>query len=199
MIVLTCLFMTAVVVAAETTDPAAKYGTITEKTPSIPQYFSWINNTNEGPTEAQTLTNLQFFKWLHDEYGMRLGIYAFDAGTIDSQNYYGRMDTERFKSQFPDGFGRVAELAKSFDCRLGLWGGPDGFGDTPQEATSARRSTANMVRTVHSRRCDVEMNGSGPRNERCRFPLLCSNTGRRTETPPTPTFSRSRPRCAARS
>jgi hypothetical protein len=29
------------------------------------------------------LTNLDFFKWLYDEYGMRLGIYAFDAGNID--------------------------------------------------------------------------------------------------------------------
>ena len=30
-------------------------------TPSIPQYFSWINNTNEGATEEQTLINLDFF------------------------------------------------------------------------------------------------------------------------------------------
>ena len=29
-----------------------------EKTPSRAQYFSWINNTNEGSTEAQTLINL---------------------------------------------------------------------------------------------------------------------------------------------
>ena len=27
---------------------------------------------------------------------MRLGIYAFDAGAIDSQEFYGRMDSERF-------------------------------------------------------------------------------------------------------
>jgi hypothetical protein len=141
-----CLFVAAVVATGAETGTAAKYGTITEKTPSIPQYFSWINNTNEGPTEAQTLTNLQFFKWLHEEYGMRLGIYAFDAGTIDSQNYYGRMDTERFKSQFPDGFGRVAELARSFDCRLGLWGGPDGFGDTPQEEKARTEMLVSLCR-----------------------------------------------------
>ena len=75
-----------------------RHGTITEKTPSIPQYFTWINNTNEGATEEQTLINLRFFKWLHDEFGMRLGIYAFDAGAIDSQEFYGRMDSERFRS-----------------------------------------------------------------------------------------------------
>ncbi len=123
-----------------------KYGTITEKTPSVPQYFSWINNTNEGPTEEQTLINLRFFKWLHDEYGMQLGIYAFDAGTIDSQGYYGSMKTERFRSQFPNGFGPVAELAKSFDCRLGLWGGPDGFGDTPAEEKARTEMLVSLCR-----------------------------------------------------
>ena len=39
-----------------------------KSTPSIPQYFSWINNTNEGSTEEQTIINLEFFKWLRDRY-----------------------------------------------------------------------------------------------------------------------------------
>jgi hypothetical protein len=105
----------------------------TELTPSQAQYFSWINNTNEGSTEAQTLANLEFFKWLHDEYGMKLDIYAFDAGNIDGPNYYGSMDSDKFKTQFPRGFGPIYEYAKSFGCRLGIWLGPDGFGETPAE------------------------------------------------------------------
>lgn len=105
----------------------------TESTPSRSQYFSWINNTNEGSTEAQTLTNLAFFKWLHDEYGMKLDIYAFDAGAIDGPEYYGNTQTEKFKAQFPRGFKPIHEYAKSFDCRLGVWLGPDGFGNTPEE------------------------------------------------------------------
>jgi hypothetical protein len=109
------------------------YGTITEESPSIPQYFSWINNTNEGSTEQQTLANLGFFKWLYEEYGMNLGIYAWDAGNIDSARYYGNMESEKFKHQFPNGWKSSADLAKSFGVRLGLWGGPDGFGDTPEE------------------------------------------------------------------
>ena len=125
---------------------APRHGTITEKTPSIPQYFTWINNTNEGATEEQTLINLRFFKWLHDEFGMRLGIYAFDAGAIDSQQFYGRMDSERFRKQFPDGFKEIAELAKSFDCRLGLWGGPDGFGDTPEEEKARTEMLVSLCR-----------------------------------------------------
>jgi hypothetical protein len=104
-----------------------------ESTPSLAQYFSWINNTNEGSNEEQTLINLDFFEWLHDEYGMVLDIYAFDAGNIDGPGYYGSLETEKFKKQFPRGFKPVYEKAKSFGCRLGIWLGPDGFGTTPQE------------------------------------------------------------------
>jgi len=103
-----------------------------ESTPSLAQYFSWINNTNEGSNEKQTLINLDFFKWLHDEYGMVLDIYAFDAGNIDGPRYYGSLETEKFKKQFPNGFKPIYDKAKSFGCRLGVWLGPDGFGDTPE-------------------------------------------------------------------
>lgn len=104
-----------------------------ESTPSRSHYFSWINNTNEGSTEAQTLANLDFFKWLHDEYGMQLDIYAFDAGTIDAPRYYGSIYSERFKKHYPNGLDPIYEKAKSFGCRLGVWLGPDGFGDTPEQ------------------------------------------------------------------
>lgn len=104
-----------------------------ESTPSRAQYFSWINNTNEGATEAQTLINLDFFRWLHDEFGMVLDIYAFDAGAIDGKGFYGSIYSERFKRQFPNGFDPVYQKAKEIGTRLGVWGGPDGFGDTEEE------------------------------------------------------------------
>ncbi len=62
-----------------------------EKTPSRSEYFSWINNTNEGTTEKQTLSNMEFFCWLHDEYGMVLDIYAFDAGAIDGAGLHSKL------------------------------------------------------------------------------------------------------------
>ena len=93
-----------------------------EKTPSRSEYFPWINNTNEGPTEEQTLINLEFFKWLQDTHGMKLDIYAFDAGTIDGSNFYGSMYSDRFNRQFPRGFDPVFQMAKSMSTRLGLWG-----------------------------------------------------------------------------
>ena len=104
-----------------------------ENTPSHAHYFTWINNTNEGPMASQTKANLEFFQWLHDEYGMVLDIYAFDAGAIDAPEYYGSTSTRKFKQQFPDGFAPFAAQARGFGGRLGVWLGPDGFGNTPQE------------------------------------------------------------------
>ncbi|MCK0156467.1 hypothetical protein MWU65_04710 [Cellulophaga sp. F20128] len=104
-----------------------------ERTPSKAQYFSWINNTNEGPTDEHTRINLEFFGWLKSEYGMQLDIYAMDAGAIDGKNFYGSIYSDRFKKQFPNGFDPIYKQAKDLGIRLGVWGGPDGFGDTPEE------------------------------------------------------------------
>ncbi len=104
-----------------------------ERTPSYSQYFSWINNTNEGSTEAQTMVNLEFFQWLQDEYGAVLDIYVISAGAIDKAGRYGKMDSDAFRRQFPRGFAPIHEKAKAMGTRLGTWGGPDGFGDTPEE------------------------------------------------------------------
>ncbi|MGO8677826.1 MAG: hypothetical protein ACLQVX_18380 [Limisphaerales bacterium] len=104
-----------------------------EQTPSRAHYFSWINNAWEGSTETQTLINLDFFQWLRDEYGMQLDCYAFDAGNLDTQGAYGSVDTKEFKQKYPHGFAPIAAKAKLLGCRLGMWAGPDGFGDTPEQ------------------------------------------------------------------
>lgn len=127
---------------------AQKYpvGGASEDTPSYSEYFSWINNTNEGSTEEQTRINLEFFQWLHDHYGMVLDIYAFDAGQIDGSQMYGSMKSERFRKQFPNGFKPLSLQAAQMGTSLGLWGGPDGFGDTEQEALEREEMMASLVR-----------------------------------------------------
>lgn len=117
-----------------------------ERTPSSSQYFSWINNTNEGPTAAQTEINLHFFEWLNKRYGMQLDIYAFDAGTIDGAKMYGSMESAKFKEQFPQGFGPISRMAARQGTRLGIWGGPDGFGNTPAEAEQRIDMMVSLVR-----------------------------------------------------
>ena len=104
-----------------------------EDTPSIPYYFSWINNTNEGSTERQTLINLDFFRYLKETYGMQIRIYAWDAGNFDGASQgYGDVNSEKFRSQYPEGYKNVVEKAAGLGIRFGLWGSPDGFGDTPE-------------------------------------------------------------------
>lgn len=118
-----------------------------ELTPSRSQYFSWINNTNEGSTEKQTLINLDYFKWLHDEYGMKLDIYAWDAGNLDgSRGTYETLDSPKITAQYPRGYAPITEAAKSIGTRLGVWCGPDGFGDTPEDAKKRHEQMVSLCR-----------------------------------------------------
>ena len=43
-------------------------GGLNDRTPSRSTYFTWNNNCLEGATSEQTLTNLDFFQLIHDEY-----------------------------------------------------------------------------------------------------------------------------------
>ena len=120
-----------------------------ETSPSRAQYFSWINNTNEGATAEQTLINLNFFGWLKNEYGMQLDIYAFDAGAIDGKRFYGSIYSDRFKKQFPNGFDPIYKRAKELGIRLGVWGGPDGFGDDPEEEQARTEQMVKLCSDYH--------------------------------------------------
>ena len=105
-----------------------------QRTPSIPQYFSWISNTNEGATEEHTLINLEFFRYLKDTYGMQIKIYAWDAGNFDGASEgYGDLNSEKFRAQYPEEYRNVVQKAAENGIRLGLWGSPDGYGDTEEE------------------------------------------------------------------
>jgi len=121
-----------------------------EKTPSLPQYFSWINNTNEGSTEAQTLINLEYFRWLRETYGMNLKIYAWDAGNLDgaSGTYAHPAETPKLLKQYPNGYAPLAGKAAEFGCHLGVWGGADGFGDTPEEEAKRRELIVGLCRDL---------------------------------------------------
>ena len=119
-------------------------------TPSIPQYFSWVNNTNEGSTEEQTHINLNFFDYLRRTYGMEIKIYAWDAGNFDgSANGYGDENGEKFRAQYPNGWEPIAKHAAELGIRMGLWGGPDGFGDTKEEEEKRYNFYADLCRKYH--------------------------------------------------
>lgn len=118
-----------------------------ENTPSKSEYFSWINNTNEGSTEAQTLVNFAYFDYLKRTYGMQLDIYAWDAGNLDgARETYETFDSPKIKAQYPNGYGPVAKAAEKLDTRLGVWGGPDGFGKTKESAEKRLEQMVSLAR-----------------------------------------------------
>jgi len=128
-------------IAQENVFPGADDNTLSKA-----QYFSWINNTNEGTTETHTQINLEFFKWLKDSYGMQLDIYAFDAGAIDGKRFYGSVNSNRYRSQFPNGFEPIVDKAKELGIRFGIWGGPDGFGETPEDEAERTEQMVKLCR-----------------------------------------------------
>ncbi|MGI6336150.1 MAG: hypothetical protein ACOXZM_03710 [Eubacteriales bacterium] len=125
---------------------------ITEQTPSVPQYFSWINSTNEGSTERQTLINLDYFAWMLRTYGMQLAIYAWDAGNLDgASGTYEKLDGEKLRKQYPRGYGPIAARAGELGIRLGVWGGADGYGNTPEEEAARRELLVSLCRDFRFR------------------------------------------------
>ncbi len=118
--------------------------------PSVPQYFSWINNTNEGSTEKHTLINLDFFDWLKRTYGMEIKIYAWDAGNFGGTGRgYGDPDGPKFRAQYPNGYDPVVKRAAELGIRMGLWGSPDGYGDTPEEEERRYNFMVDLCRKHH--------------------------------------------------
>lgn len=116
-----------------------------EKTPSHSEYFTWINHSFEGPTEETVMAGLDFFKFLQDTYGMHLDIFALDAGTIDGWNFYDSADSPRVRKHFPNGFGKVADFSRANGIKLGMWCGPDGFGNTDEEAQARLDMMLSLV------------------------------------------------------
>ncbi|MCM1289648.1 MAG: hypothetical protein NC132_03980 [Corallococcus sp.] len=118
-----------------------------ERTPSKSEYFSWINNTNEGSTERQTLINLDFFAYLNERYGMQLDIYAWDAGNLDGANgNYESLDSAKIVAQYPNGYEPIVERAAQIGTRLGVWGGADGYGDTKQDVEKRRNLIVGLCK-----------------------------------------------------
>lgn len=112
-------------------------------TPSVAMYFDWVNRNWRGSDERKALTGLDFFKWMKQTYGMQLDIFMLDAGVFDNgprckaipgRPAYGDLNSPWFTTAYPHGLEDIYQKAASFDCRLGLWLGVDGFGNTAEDA-----------------------------------------------------------------
>lgn len=116
---------------------------VDQSTPSRSLYYDYANQNFQGTDEHKILADLGFFKYMHDTYGMKLDYFLMDAGVIDfdqlchqslNKPAYGSLNSPWFIKHFPNKFRIISELAKSFDCRLGLTIGADGFGSSNRDA-----------------------------------------------------------------
>ena len=102
-------------------------------------YFDWLCHDNSGPRESEVLANFAALRRLKELYGLQLDIYNSDAGLVESQGTYYPQFRDNFLARFPAGLRPIADAAAALGMRLGLWIGPDGFGEVP-EAMAARRT-----------------------------------------------------------
>lgn len=154
--------------------------TVQENTPSKSIYFDWININWHGSNEKKVLSNLAFFKWMNEEFGMQLDIYLMDAGNIDNgpdcngceevlnnAPTYGGINSEWFREKYPNGLDSIYKLASSFNCNLGVWLGPDGYGNSNDEAQQRLKMYQELiedydVKLIKLDRCCSDLN---PENE----------------------------------
>ena len=56
------------------------------------------------------------------------------------------MNSDRFKRQFPDSFGPLAQKVKESGTRKGIWGGPDAF---DRMMTECRKYSPDLILLNH--------------------------------------------------
>lgn len=109
-------------------------------------YFDWLCHDNSGPRESEVLANFAALRRLKELYGLQFDIYNSDAGLVESQGTYYPQFKANFLSRFPAGLKPLAEGSKALGMRLGLWLGPDGFGERPEEMAARREQLLSWVR-----------------------------------------------------
>ncbi len=109
-------------------------------------YFDWLCHDNSGPLESEILANFAALKKMKELYGLQFDIYNSDAGLVESMGTYFPQYRPLFDRRFPQGLDRVAAAAADLDMRLGLWIGPDGFGETHREMETRQQQLISWVK-----------------------------------------------------
>jgi len=158
--------------------PAESASPVDERTPARAMYFDWVSRNWYASNEAKVLADLGFFKWLHDEYGMQLDLFVLDTATLDNgprcrpvegRPAYGSLEMESFQREYPHGLGMLSRFAASFGCEIGIWLGPDGFGETEREAQERIELLEALVRDYGVRLFKYDACCSGLRPEKAGY------------------------------
>lgn len=111
---------------------------------------------------------------------MELDIYMLDANVFDNginchlisipdrKSPYGDLSSPWFRKAYPNGFEKIYTKANSFGTRLGLWIGPDGYGNNISTARARVDLLVNLCRDFKMRlfKLDGCSSGMNPSNEK---------------------------------
>ncbi|MEE9516701.1 MAG: hypothetical protein V3V52_06335 [Candidatus Adiutricales bacterium] len=109
-------------------------------------YFDWLCHDNSGPLESEILANFLVLKKMKELYGLQFDIYNSDAGLVESMGTYFSQYKTIFDQRFPHGLQTIAEASADLGMKLGLWIGPDGFGESPEEMEARKQQLISWVR-----------------------------------------------------
>ena len=112
-------------------------------------YFDWLCHDNSGPLESEILANFAALKKLRELYGLQFDIYNSDAGLVESQGTYFPQFRAHFDQRFPNGLRAIADTSARLGMKLGLWIGPDGFGETPASMAARRNQLLEWVKNFN--------------------------------------------------
>lgn len=109
-------------------------------------YFDWLTHGSEGPTESEMEAQFDLLERLRDEFGVQFDIYAVDDGAVETR--WGMMfDSYRLEHdrRFPRGMKRLTDRARGLGMDFGVWIGPDGFGESPEEERQRIDTIVRMI------------------------------------------------------
>ncbi len=173
-----CLIVNLSVLVSISVKSQQPHQAYTQQSPSVAMYFDWISRSWFGSNENKILKNLQFFKWMKDKYGMQLDVYLLDVGTFDygpncvafeGRPAYGNLQSPWFKKDYPNGLNPIYKAATAAGTRLGIWMGPDGYGNTPEEAQQRIDMLAGLCRDYKIRLFKLDLCSSDLRPEKEKY------------------------------
>ena len=93
-------------------------------------YFDWLTHASEGPTEPELAAMVALFERLRGDAGLAFDVYALDDGAVETRwGLYWDRYRLMHRQRFPRGLRGAAERLAALGTDMGVWIGPDGFGD----------------------------------------------------------------------
>lgn len=107
-------------------------------------YFTWLAHAWEGLSPQSFQDLIDYLIMLHNEYAIHFDVILLDAGIIETLHTYFDHYGDKGKATI-DSISQAAEKLKAIGSDMGIWLGPDGFGDSECFAEKRIETVKKMV------------------------------------------------------